>query len=57
MVNNGHTDGIESHKAEHHQVERVCLHHAADGDAKHPLLTPQVGGGAATAAAEVHSGS
>lgn len=54
VVDNGHTDGVESHQTEHHQVESVCLHHAADRDAQHALLTSQVGSGAAAAAAEIH---
>lgn len=54
MVDDGHTDGVESHQTEHHQVESVRLHHPADGDAKHALFTPQVGSGAAPATAEVH---
>lgn len=33
VVDNGNTDGVESHQTEHHQVESVRLHHAADGDA------------------------
>lgn len=33
VVDDGHADGVESHKTEHHQVESVSLHHAADGDA------------------------
>lgn len=33
VVDDGHTDGVESHQTEHHQVESVCLHHATDGDA------------------------
>lgn len=33
VVDDGHTDGVESHQTEHHQVESVGLHHAADGDA------------------------
>lgn len=57
VVDDGHADGVESHEAEHHQVERVRLHHAADGDAQHALFTPQIGSGASPPAAEVHSGS
>lgn len=54
VVDDGHTDGVESHQAEHHQVESVRLHHPADGDAQHALFAAQVGSGAAPAAAEVH---
>lgn len=32
VVDDGHADGVEGNKTEHHQVEGVCLHHAADGD-------------------------
>lgn len=55
MVHNGHADGVESHQAEHHQVESVCLHHAADGDAQHTLFTSEVRSWATSATAEVHS--
>lgn len=57
VVDDGYADGVEGHQAEHHQVEGVCLHHAADGDAQHALFAPQVGGGASAATAEVHPGS
>lgn len=32
VVDDGHADGVEGNETEHHQVEGVCLHHAADGD-------------------------
>lgn len=57
MVDDGHADGVEGNQTEHHQVEGVCLHHAADGDPQHALFASQVGGGATAPAAEVHSGS
>lgn len=42
MVNDGYTQCVESHKAEHSPVESLCLHHAADGDAQETLLTPKI---------------
>lgn len=57
VVDDGHADGVEGNKTEHHQVEGVRLHHAADGDPQHALFAPQVGGGASSPAAEVHPGS
>ena len=41
VVNNGHTQRVESHKAQHCPVERVCLHHTADGDAQETLLAAE----------------
>jgi len=41
VVNNGHTQRVESHDAEHRPVERVCLHHTADGDAQETLLAAE----------------
>lgn len=45
MVNDGHTQRVEGHEAKHCPVERVCLHHAADGDAQETLLSPEIGCG------------
>lgn len=42
MVNNGYTQCVESHKAEHSPVESLCLHHAADGDAQETFLTAEI---------------
>lgn len=56
VVDDGHTDGVQSHQAEHHQVESISLHHTTDGDAQHSLFAPQIGRRTTTAAAEVHPG-
>lgn len=42
MVNDGHTQRVESHQAQHCPVESVCLHHAADGDAQETLLAAEI---------------
>lgn len=42
MVNNGHTQRIESHQAQHRPVESVRLHHTADGDAQETLLSAKI---------------
>ena len=42
VVNDGHTQRVESHQAQNGPVESVCLHHTADGDAKETLLTAEI---------------
>lgn len=42
MVNNGHTQRVESYQTQHCPVESVCFHHAADGDTQEALLTAKI---------------
>ena len=42
VVNDGDTQRVESHQAQHCPVESVCLHHTADGDAQQTLLAAKI---------------
>lgn len=42
VVDDGHTQRVEGHQAQHRPVEGLRLHHAADGDAQETLLTPEI---------------
>lgn len=43
IVHHGHAEGVEGHHTKHHPVEALSLHHAADEEAEHLLLPPEVG--------------
>lgn len=55
-MHDGHTQRVESHHAQHHPVEALRLHHAADEEAQPLLLAAEVGGGVQLAAA-LHAGA
>lgn len=42
MVNNGHTQRVESYEAQHCPVESVCLYHTANGDAQETFLAAKI---------------
>lgn len=42
VMNDGHAQRVESHQAQHRPVERLRLHHAADGDTQETLLTAEI---------------
>lgn len=42
VMNDGHAQRVESHQAQHRPVERLSLHHTADGDTQETLLTPEI---------------
>lgn len=56
VMNNGHTERVERHEAEHRPVERVRLHHAADGDAQKSLLPSKIGSGTSPGTPDAGSG-
>lgn len=56
MVNDSHTERVESHQAQHRPVEGVRLHHAADGDAKEAFLAAEIHRWSSPAAPEAFSG-
>lgn len=54
MVDDGHADGVQTHKAKNYPVEAVGLDHAADGEAQHALFPAQVGSRTPSHSADVH---
>lgn len=56
VVHDGHAQRVESHHTQHHPVEALRLHHAADEEAQPLLLAAEVGGGVQLAAA-LHAGA
>lgn len=44
VMDDGHTGGVESHKAQHNPIKHLGFNHVADRDTQKPLLVPEVGG-------------
>lgn len=44
MMDDGHTGGVKSHKAQHNPVKHLGFNHVADRNAQKPFLVPEIGG-------------
>lgn len=54
VVDDGHTDGVQTHEAEDYPVEAVRLDHTTDGEAQHSLFTAKVGSRTPSHGSDVH---